>query len=331
MVEGQQKRDVSWSLPFHHSLRERPPSPGRPGEDWKMSKLPDLEAWAIFAAVVEHRSFSAAADAIGVSKATVSKAVARLEAGIGQSLFHRTSRRLALTEAARPLAERARRILAEAQCAEEAARDAAAAHAGRIRLAAPMTFGVARVAPVLAAFLRDHPAVEVELHLSDARVDIVAEGFDVALRIADLPDSSLRARRLCRIESHIVASPAYLAAHGRPRHAGELGQHRLLGYTNVAGPWRFRGPDGAEVAVRTAGPLSANSGEALLPALLAGLGVAWLPGFIVGPHVASGALEAILPDWTPPPIALHLLTPPSALRPQRVEALIEHLATALRD
>jgi DNA-binding transcriptional LysR family regulator len=294
-------------------------------------RLPDLEAWAIFAAVVEHRSFSGAADAVGLSKATVSKAVARLEAHLGQSLFHRTSRRLALTEAGRPLADHARRILAEATAAEEAARDAASAVAGRIRLAAPMSFGVTSVAPLLAQFLADHPGIEIDLSLSDARVDIVAEGFDIALRIADLPDSSLRARRLCGIEVHIAASPAYLARHGTPRHPVELGEHRLLGYSNATGPWHFRGPGGAEASVRAVGPLTANSGDALVPALIAGLGIARLPGFIVGPHLASGELVAILPDWTPPPIGLHLLTPPSTLRPARVEALIAFLAANLRD
>lgn len=296
-----------------------------------MPKLPDLEAWAIFAAVAEHRSFSAAAVALGLGKATVSKAISRLEAHLGQSLFHRTSRRIALTEAARPLAERARAMLAEAEAAEEVARDAAASPAGRVRVAAPMSFGVLRIAPVLAGFLAEHPAIELDLHLSDARVDIVAEGFDVALRIADLPDSSLRARRLCGIEGHLAASPAYLARHGRPSHPGELAGHRLLGYSNVAGPWRFRGPGGEEVAVHPNGPLTANSGDALLPALLAGLGVARLPGFIVGPHLATGALEAILPEWTRPPTALHLLTPPGTLRPARVEALIAWLAKHLRD
>ena len=294
-------------------------------------RLPDLEAWAIFAAVVEHRSFSGAADAIGLSKATVSKAITRLEAHLGQSLFHRTSRRLALTEAGKPLADHAARILAEARAAEEAAHDAASAPAGRVRLAAPMSFGISSVSPLLADFLLAHPGVEIDLHLSDARVDIVAEGFDVALRIADLPDSSLRARRLCGIATHVVASPAYLAQAGTPAHPAQLGEHRLLGYSNVSGPWRFRGPGGEEVAVRAQGPIAANSGEALLPALLAGLGIARLPGFIVGPHLQSGALIEILVPWSGPPIGLHLLTPPSPLRPARVEALITFLAANLRD
>jgi DNA-binding transcriptional LysR family regulator len=294
-------------------------------------RLPDLEAWAIFATVAEHRSFTAAADALGLSKATVSKAVSRLEADIGQSLFHRTSRRLSLTEAGRPLAEHAALILASAHTAEEAARDAATAPAGRIRLAAPMTFGVSNVAPLLAKFLAAHPGIEIELHLSDARVDIVAEGFDVALRIAELPDSSLRARRLCAIKSYLVAAPSYLARHGTPTHPGQLGDHALLGYTNVSGPWRFRGPDGTEVSVKTQGPIAANSGDALVPALVAGLGIARLPAFILGDTLETGAVVELLPDWRPGPIGLHLLTPPSPLRPARVEALIAFLGEHLRD
>lgn len=294
-------------------------------------RLPDLEAWAIFAAVAEHRSFSGAAEAIGLSKATVSKAVARLEAHLNVSLFHRTSRRLALTEAGRPLADHAARIVAEAHAAEEAALTGANVPAGRIRLAAPMSFGVRSVAPLVAEFLATHPAIEIELSLSDARVDIVAEGFDVALRIADLPDSSLRARRLCAIVSHLVAAPAYLARHGVPAHPADLGEHLLLGYTNVSGPWRFRGGDGTEVSVRPHGPLAANSGDAVMPALRAGLGIARLPAFFLGDSIANGELVELLPGWAPPPIGLHLLTPPSALRPARVEALIDFLAARLRD
>ena len=294
-------------------------------------RLPDLEAWAMFAAVAEHSSFSAAADAIGLSKATVSKAVSRLEAHLGQSLFHRTSRRLALTEAGRPLAERAARIVAEATAADEAARDAATSAAGRIRMAAPMSFGVANVAPILADFLAAHPGIEIELHLSDARVDIVADGYDLALRIADLPDSSLRARRLCHIQPYLVAAPAYLDAHGTPAHPAQLGEHRLLGYTNVIGPWRFQGPGRTEVSVKAVGPFAVNSGDALMPALLAGLGIARLPDFILGDTLARGELVEILPTWRAAPISLHLLTPPSPLRPARVEALIAFLEQRLRD
>jgi DNA-binding transcriptional LysR family regulator len=295
-------------------------------------QLPDFEAWALFARVVEHRSFSEAAHASGVSKATVSKAIRRLEERLGTSLFHRTSRRITLTQAGQSLHARAQRILAEAEAAEEAARDGAEALAGRIRVAAPLTFGVRHVGPAVADFLAMHPDVDIDLALSDARIDIVAEGIDIALRIADLPDSSLRARTLATIQRHLVAAPAYLDRHGRPRHPAELGEHRCFAYTNLANPdlWRFSGPGGEEAAVRLSGPLRTDNGDAMVPALLAGLGVAWLPEFIVDRELADGRLEAILPEWTARPVSLHLLTPPGTLRPARVEALIDHFAVAFR-
>ena len=293
-------------------------------------RLPDLEAWAIFACVVEHRSFSGAAEAIGVSKATVSKAITRLETHLGQSLFHRTSRRLSLTENGKALAEHAARILAEANAAEEAAHDAATAPTGLVRVAAPMSLGLIAVAPVIADFLVEHPGIEIDLHLSDARVDIVAEGFDIALRIASLPDSSLRARKLADMRMHLVAAPEYLARFGTPTHPGQLGEHRCFAYTNVTAPLRFVGPDGTEVSVRLQGPLATNSGEAMLPALRRGLGIAMLPDFIVGADIAAGRLEPILADWTPHGGAMHLMTPPGTLRPARVEVLIAYLSEHLK-
>jgi DNA-binding transcriptional LysR family regulator len=293
-------------------------------------RLPDLEAWAIFASVVEHRSFSGAADAIGVSKATVSKAVTRLETHLGQSLFHRTSRRLSLTENGKALAEHAARILAEANAAEEAAHAAATAPTGLVRVAAPMSLGLIAIAPVIADFLKLHPGIAIDLHLSDARVDIVAEGFDIALRIASLPDSSLRARKLADIRINLVASPDYLARYGRPTHPGQLGEHRCFAYTNITAPWRFVGPDGTEVSVRLQGPLATNSGEAMLPALRQGLGIAMLPDFIIGEDLATGRLETILENWTPYGGALHLMTPPGTLRPARVEVLIAYLSEHLK-
>ncbi|GAA4765828.1 LysR family transcriptional regulator [Stakelama sediminis] len=294
--------------------------------------LPDFEAWAIFARVVEHRSFSGAAEAIGISKATVSKAIGRLEQRLGVSLFHRTSRRLTLTDSGRELAERAQRILDEGLCAEESARDSVTALSGLVRVAAPMHFGKLRVAPLIADFLEQHPDVSIELHLSDAKVDIVAEGFDVALRIANLPDSSLRARRLAGVRIHTVAAPAYLDRRGRPRHPADLSDHACFGYTNAPSPnvWTYRGRDGSEIAVRPDGPLRSNAGEGMIPSLLAGLGIARLPDFIVDTHLEQGALEAVLTEWSSPPVALHLMTPPGTLRPARVEALMDFLTAQLR-
>ncbi len=295
-------------------------------------KLPDFEAWAVFASVVEHRSFSGAAAALGVSKATVSKAISRLEARLGTSLFHRTSRRLTLTDSGQALAERAQRILNEGTSAEEAALDAASAPAGLVRVAAPLTFGILAVAPAIAQFMERHPAIRIELHLSDALVDIVGDGIDVALRIGELPDSSLRARRLGPVTGHIVGAPAYFERHGRPRHPADLARHACFAYTNVTNPdvWRFRRAGGEEAVVRIEGPLRTNNGDAMLPAIRAGLGLAFLPGFIVGGDLAAGMLESVLDDWAMGAAALHLMTPPGTLRPARVEALIEFLSDHLR-
>lgn len=296
-----------------------------------MPRLPDLEALGIFARVVELRSFSAAAADLKLSKATVSKAISRLETRLGARLFNRTSRRLALTETGGQLAERAQRLLAEAEAAE----DEILAHAGQprglVRLASPMSFGLIELAPVLPEFLAQHPEVSIDLHMSDDKIDLVGMGFDLALRIADLPDSSLVARRIRPVERMVVASPAYLERHGRPTHPSHLAEHPCLGYAYLPTPetWRFTGPHGEQVSVRPGGPLRANNAEALLPALEAGLGLAVQPDFIVRDCLSDGRLVAVLPEWRSPPIALHLVSPPGGPRPVRITALADYLVRRL--
>lgn len=293
-----------------------------------MAKLPDFEGLAIFAKVVELRSFAAAATELSLSKATVSKAVTRLEARLGARLFNRTSRRLALTDAGQKLAERAARLLADGEAAENEALAQSVAPRGLVRLAVPMTFGVKAVAPILPEFLARYPDVAIDLHLSDAMVDLIGEGFDAGLRIASLPDSSLIARRLCAMPRHTVASPDYLKRHGRPTHPMQLAEHRCLGYAYLSTPgaWHFTNAKGEQASVRPAGPLRVNNGEALMPALVAGLGIADLPDFIVGDAIASGEVEVILKDWKQREGAVHLVTPPGGPRPARVEVLADFLA-----
>src|ERR1700732_875340 len=293
-----------------------------------MAKLPDFEGLAIFAKVVELRSFAAPSAALALSKATVSKAVSRLEERLGARLFNRTSRRLALTDAGQKLSERAARLLADGEAAEHEAVAQSATPRGLVLFAVPMTFGVSKVAPILPEFLEAYPDVAIDLHLSDAMVDLIGEGFDAGLRIARLPDSSLIARRLCAMPRHTVASPAYLKRHGRPTHPMHLAQHKCLGYAylSTAGVWNYTNSAGEQASVRPAGPLRVNNGEALMPALLAGLGIADLPEFIVGDAIASGEVEVILKDWKQTEGSVHLVTPPGGPRPARVEVRADFLA-----
>jgi len=292
-----------------------------------MAKLPDFEALAIFAKVVELRSFAAAAGELALSKATVSKAVSRLEERLGARLFNRTSRRLALTDAGQRLSERAARLLTDGEAAESEVLAQSATPRGLLRLAVPMTFGVKVVAPLLPEFLKTYPEVAIDLHLSDATVDLIGEGFDAGLRIARLPDSSLLSRRLCPMPRYTVAAPSYLKRCGRPTHPMHLADHKCFGYAYLSNPnvWHYTNAAGEEVSVRPAGPLRVNNGEALLPAVLAGLGIADLPDFIVGDAIASGKVEVILKGWKQAEGAVHLLTPPGGPRPARVEVLAEFL------
>jgi DNA-binding transcriptional LysR family regulator len=296
-----------------------------------MSKLPDLEGLAIFAKVVEKRSFAGAATDLGLSKPTISKAVARLEARLGTRLFNRTSRRLALTDAGHQLAERAAHILAEGEAAENSALSQSATPRGLVRLAAPMSFGLRWVAPLLPEFLAAYPEVAVDLHLSDATVDIIGDGFDIALRIAVMPDSSLVARKLCNVARFVVGAPAYFQKHGKPSHPLHLADHSCLGYAYLAtnDTWRFNNSRGEEVSVRPSGPLRVNNGDAIMPAALAGVGLAILPDFLVGDALSDGSLEAVLADWTVPTGGLYLVMPPGGPRPARTEVLADFLAEHL--
>jgi DNA-binding transcriptional LysR family regulator len=188
-----------------------------------MSKLPDFEGLAMFAKVAEEHSFAAAARAMGVSVATVSRAVTRLEERLGGRLFNRTSRRLGLTDYGHRLAERASRIYSEAEEAEDFARETSSKPRGLVKLAAPLSFGARWVAPILPAFFRHYPDVAIDLHLTDVHTDLIGDGFDAALRIAVMEDSSLAARLIVPVRRFLVAAPNYIARYGRPQHPHDLG------------------------------------------------------------------------------------------------------------
>ena len=296
-----------------------------------MNRLPDLEAWAIFAKVAEAGSFARAAEELQLSQATVSKAITRLETRIGTSLFHRTSRRMSLTAAGEAALERAARILDEGEAVEAEVADRSAALRGLIRLAAPMSFGVSRLAPLLPGFMQAHPDVELDIQLSDQMVDLVAERFDMALRISTLADSSLRARQLCQVRILLVGSPAYFEAHGRPNHPRDLVQHRgfQYSYTRSGNTWRFRHPRHGEFAQTVPRQLQANNAEVFDAALQAGLGLALQPEFLVWEQLRDGTLQTAMDDWKVEPLALSIITPPGLHRPARVQALIDYLAQQL--
>src|SRR6201984_732596 len=221
-----------------------------------MSQLPDFEGLAMFAKVAEERSFAAAARTMGVSVATVSRAVTRLEERLGGRLFNRTSRRLALTDYGRMLAERATKIYADAEEVEDFARETSSRPRGLVKLAAPLSFGARWVAPLLPEFFRTYPDISVDLHLTDAHADLIGDGFDAALRIAIMDDSSLVARLIAPVRRFVVASPTYLSRYGRPQHPHDLGVHQCLTYLNRNKPdfWRFT-KSGEECTVTPTGAL----------------------------------------------------------------------------
>jgi DNA-binding transcriptional LysR family regulator len=295
-----------------------------------MAKLPDLEGLAIFAKVAECRSFATAAAELQLSKATVSKAIGRIETRLGARLIVRTARRFALTDAGRQLVGRAANILAEGESAEDVTQAQARTPRGAVRLAAPMSFGVLHVAPVLPEFLAAFPEISVDLHLSDAMSDLLGDGHDAAIRIAVHPGSSFVVQRLCEMPRYLVASPGYLDRHGRPKHPLHLAQHRCISYsyTMASEVWRFtKGRKSA--SVRPLGPLRVNNGDAMMPALIAGTGVGMLPEFFLREALDANLLEMVLPDWSIPLGAVYWVTPPEGPLPKRVEVLGDFLIKKL--
>lgn len=296
-----------------------------------MSKLPDFEGLAMFAKVAEEGSFAGAATAMGVSVATVSRAVTRLEERLGGRLFNRTSRRLALTDYGRTLAERATKIYADAEEAEDFARETSSRPRGLVKLAAPLSFGARWVAPLLPEFFRTYPDISVDLHLTDAHADLIGDGFDAALRIAIMEDSSLVARLIAPMRRFVVASPTYLSRYGRPQHPHDLGAHQCLTYTNRTkrDVWRFTHTSGEKCTVTPTGALRGTSVEALLPTVLAGLAITELPEFVATQYFLDKQLEPVLTDWRLPEGGLYFVTATARARPAKVNALADFFISKL--
>jgi DNA-binding transcriptional LysR family regulator len=292
--------------------------------------MPEVDDLRAFVEVVETGGFSRAALRLGLAKSIVSRRIARLEADLGAPLLARTTRGVTPTEAGAEFKVRAEQILADL----DAASAAVAAHGGeivgRLRVAAPLSFGLRHLAPLFAELAARHPRLEVEVSYSDSFVDIVAERFDAAVRLGQLADSSLIARRIAPIHGAICATPAYFEVHGRPRRPDDLLQHECLVQNTgrATAVWRFQ--DGKRWrSINPRGRFRADNGEAVLQAALAGLGVAYLPTFLIGEAIETGALEPVLRDYPLPEAGLYLVRPPGGQATGKVRALGELLQEKL--
>jgi DNA-binding transcriptional LysR family regulator len=296
-----------------------------------LGALDDLNALVAFVRVVDARSYSAAARQAGATTSALSKRVAKLEGALGVRLLERTTRRLAPTEAGAAFYERCLRVLDELGEAERAATRLGGGARGTLRMSAPVIFGELHVAPLVPRLLERHPGLGADLWLSDRYVDLVDEGFDLALRIGRLADSSLAARRLGAVPAVVCASPAYLERRGVPRRPDDLAGHECLRYS-LAGAgreWRLRGPDGRERAYAAAGRCSLNHGGAMREIALAGGGLAQLPLFLVAEALAAGRLRAVLDDYRPPDFGIYAVHPAGRAPSPKVRAAVDFFAEAL--
>ena len=279
----------------------------------------EIEDIRAFVAVADAGGLTLAAGRLGVSKSIVSRRIARLEKSLRTTLLTRSTRGAALTEAGATFREHAARIAAEA----DAARDALSPDGkvrGRLRIAAPLSFGPTHFAPVFAELANRHPDLEVQTSYSDHFVDLVAEGFDAAIRLGVLTDSSLVARRISAFSGRLVASPAYLLKHGTPRTPAELAAHAAVNRINDEWPLLH---DGQRITVHPRARFTADNGAALVPAALAGLGIALLPDFLIDEHVASGALAVVMPDYPMPEAGVYVIRPPGGGASCKVRVLID--------
>ncbi|MGL4967111.1 MAG: LysR family transcriptional regulator [Inquilinus sp.] len=284
-------------------------------------------AMIVFAQVVDSRSFSAAAARLGLSKSAVSKQIAKLEDRLGARLLNRTTRTLSPTDAGQDFYERCIRVAREVEEAERAITHLSAEPRGLLRLNAPASFGREYLAPLVPEILARWPELRIEALFEDRFVDVVAEGFDLVIRITRLQDSSLVARRIASCRRLVCAAPSYLARRGVPRTPAELLQHDciLYSYATDQNEWEFVGPDGRLETVRVDGRLRANNAEVTLAALLAGAGLALSPDFIVGPDIAAGRLVPLLTDYENPFGAIYAVWPHNRNLAPKVRAVVDFL------
>lgn len=291
--------------------------------------MDSLQSYRVYRDVVEAGGFTAAAAALGITKSAVSKHIAALEGRLGARLLDRTTRKMRPTEVGLAFYDRCARILADIEDAELAVASLHTAPRGRLRVSAPMSFGTRHLAPLLAGVLARYPELEVDLVFNDRVVDLFDEGFDLAIRIADLADSGLVARRLAPARRVVCAAPSYWRKRGKPLLPGDLAGHECLLYTYLPNESEWRLFENGKVrSVHVTGRLRANNGDALREAAIGGRGVVLAPTFIVGEDLRRGALEAALGEFAGPPLSIYAVYPQNRYLTAKVRAFIDHLAAA---
>lgn len=295
-----------------------------------MDRLTEMEA---FAAVVDHGGFTDAARKLGISKSAVSKHVSSLEARLGARLLNRTTRRVSPTEVGLVYYDRARRVLTDAGEADRIVTAMQSAPSGVLRLSVATDFGVTLLSPVLDAFFAECPEVSVQMVLNNRYVELISEGFDMAVRVGEAEDSSLRSHKITETTRRLIASPNYLQQYGRPQRIEDLSQHRLLHHGNHASAnlWRLIGPSGEERQVRGAGLLSINDGQSLMNAAIRGLGIAYLPSFLYHQAMERGEVVDVMPDLPKTRLGIFAVYPPGRFTQPKVRAFIDFLMAQFAD
>jgi DNA-binding transcriptional LysR family regulator len=293
-----------------------------------MDRFQEMRA---FVTVVDSGSFVRAADTLDLSKTAVSRLVGDLESRLGTRLLHRTTRRLSLTPEGEVFHERCRQLLGDVAEAEAELTAHAGEAVGRLRVNVPVTFGLLHLAPLWPAFMALHPKVELEVTLADRVVDLVDEGYDLAVRIARLQTSSLVSRQIASTRMVLCASPDYLRRHGTPVDPAELARHPVIAYTllSIGERWEFEGPDGP-VSVTVTPRMRTNSGDTCCAAALRHQGLVLQPSFLVGPHLASGALVEVLPQYRSLMLGVYVVYPSRKHLTPKVRVLVDFLVDAFR-
>jgi len=289
-----------------------------------MDRLTEMEA---FATVVDQGGFTDAARKMGISKSAVSKHVSSLEARLGARLLNRTTRRVSPTEIGLVYYDRARRVLNDAGEADSIVTAMQSAPSGVLRMSVATDFGVSLLSPVLDEFLDEFPDISVNMVLKNRYDELISEGFDMAIRIGEMEDSSLRARKVSQTTQRLIASPKYFQQHGRPTRIDDLNDHRLLHFSNQssANVWKIAAPSGEVRQVRGTGWLTVNDGQSLLNAAVKGMGIAYLPSFLYHDAMAQGLVEDVIPELPMTTLGIYAVYPPGRFTQPKVRAFIDFL------